>query len=896
MLLASDEKLDAEQLVAWVGLFVSLAALAVSVAQLLPALPPPTDAAQLADDLSVSVREQWEEEVTARHLRVPRVIPLSWSATRRPVAAPPEETYGDAVDARILRLALNGRLEGDFDQAARRLAQGYRSVPAGRLVILGEPGSGKSVLAAMLTLGLLAERGPGAPVPVLLTLSSWDPVSESLGDWIQRTLGTAYYGGRTEIPRLLLRSQRLLPILDGLDEMPEASRRSAVRAVNESCGEGTGVVLTCRSAEYQDVIEGGSPVLRRAPVVELVPVSAADAVAYLKDVSWPAAVEWEAVFEHLRENPESPTAVAMSTPLALTLARSVYSNCERDPAELLDFDSSHAVEDHLLDHIITAAYAPAPGSGGQRSTDDWHRSAKRAEAYMTYLATYLHRHRERDLVWWAMSRRLSSRFTGLALGVIGGLLSALITAGVVLFMGNEVDSDFTSIPYLCAILVTVVWYAVPGDSPGRLSFRRYGSLGRLGKGFVAGLKLTVILLVLTGALFTVDRVFANESVESDLSLFVAFSGGACGIGLAFSLGLAVHAWLDAPPENSKKATPSGTLHQDRASSLIASLVAGVVFGLAAVPLFVLGDAVGFIAYFIPAHSPFQAPAADLLAERLLEFYAGISAVDFVVIALFSAVGFVLLLLLTRAWPRFLLVRLSLAVRRKLPWGLIRFLADARDKQLLRQSAGAYQFRHIRLQERLASRALAKDRSPRGRNGRRAPKAAITAAVAALLLVGLLAGQGRSADMLIETGEAEYMGFGPQDNTLITVDDDGMVRRWDVNTGEEVMKGGMYFPFLSYSQSHVVVIAEGLLWLDEMGFETPTWRLIPWREPQVKRGEVFQVYGDVSDVEGISSNGCYQLSMRRSELFRIDRKEPEWSKSCRVNSEEQGVWWSISGDG
>ncbi|MFJ2915699.1 NACHT domain-containing protein [Streptomyces sp. NPDC087228] len=295
VLLASDQKLDIEQLVAWVGLFVSLAALAVSLAQFFPPLPPPTDAAQLADDLAVSVREQWEEEVTARNLRVPRVIPLSWSATRRPVAAPPEETHGGTVDARVLRLSLNGRLEGDLDQAARRLAQGYRRVPTGRLVVLGEPGSGKTVLAAMLNLGLLAEREPGAPVPVLLTLSGWDPVSESLRDWIERTLGTAYYGGRIDIPRLLLRGQRLLLILDGLDEMPEASRRSAVRVINESCGEGAGVVLTCRSAEYQDVIEGGSPVLRRAPVVEVAPVSAADAVAYLSDVSWPAGVVWEPV-------------------------------------------------------------------------------------------------------------------------------------------------------------------------------------------------------------------------------------------------------------------------------------------------------------------------------------------------------------------------------------------------------------------------------------------------------------------------------------------------------------------------------------------------------------------------------------------------------------------------
>lgn len=98
ILLDSGQYEDYEQLVAWIGLFVSIAALLVSLAQLFPTLPPPTDAGQLADDLAVSVRAQWEEEVAARSLRTPRVIPLNWSATRRPVAAPPEELHRGASD------------------------------------------------------------------------------------------------------------------------------------------------------------------------------------------------------------------------------------------------------------------------------------------------------------------------------------------------------------------------------------------------------------------------------------------------------------------------------------------------------------------------------------------------------------------------------------------------------------------------------------------------------------------------------------------------------------------------------------------------------------------------------------------------------------------------------
>ncbi|MFM9662733.1 hypothetical protein ACKI2B_45105, partial [Streptomyces scabiei] len=92
--------------------------------------------------------------------------------------------------------ALEGRLHGSFDESIRRLGDGYRQIPSGRLVVLGEPGAGKTVLAIMLVLGLMGSRESGASVPVLLSVSSWDPVSESLDDWIVQSLATAYYNGR----------------------------------------------------------------------------------------------------------------------------------------------------------------------------------------------------------------------------------------------------------------------------------------------------------------------------------------------------------------------------------------------------------------------------------------------------------------------------------------------------------------------------------------------------------------------------------------------------------------------------------------------------------------------------------------------------------------------------
>jgi hypothetical protein len=70
-----------------------------------------------------------------------------------------------------------------------------------------------------------------------------------------------------------------------------------------------------------------------------------------------------------------------------------------------------------------------------------------------------------------------------------------------------------------------------------------------------------------------------------------------------------------------------------------------------------------------------------------------------------AIGLViwLAIALSHAWPQYLITAGWLAARGRLPWRLASFLAEACDAQVLRQRGGTYQFRHARLQDRLASR-------------------------------------------------------------------------------------------------------------------------------------------------------------------------------------------------
>ncbi len=94
--------------------------------------------------------------------------------------------------------------------------------------------------------------------------------------------------------------------------------------------------MTCRSAEYEDSILSGAPALHQAPVIEVSPISGTDVSGYFQSISWPLGTDWSPVYQNLRDHPDGPLAQALSTPLMISVARTVYTRLGGNPAELLD--------------------------------------------------------------------------------------------------------------------------------------------------------------------------------------------------------------------------------------------------------------------------------------------------------------------------------------------------------------------------------------------------------------------------------------------------------------------------------------------------------------------------------------------------------------------------------
>lgn len=124
------------------------------------------------------------------------------------------------------------------------------------LLILGEPGSGKTTMLLELARDLLdqAEQDETLRIPIVFNLSSWVLKRPPLTEWLAAELNSIY-----QIPPKVVeawvKKDEILPLLDGLDEVAQAQRVACIEAINTYRAEHglTPMVVCSRIANYEAV-------------------------------------------------------------------------------------------------------------------------------------------------------------------------------------------------------------------------------------------------------------------------------------------------------------------------------------------------------------------------------------------------------------------------------------------------------------------------------------------------------------------------------------------------------------------------------------------------------------------------------------------------------------------
>lgn len=142
-------------------------------------------------------------------------------------------------------------------QQDQTLRQFYNQI-GGQLLILGEPGSGKSTqlheLARELALHV-QETGRG-PLPVILDLSTWAANRDPLTRWLVDALAETY-DVRKDVAQRWVDDQEIALLLDALDVMAEDALPRCVTAINDyhRAHPDVPLVVCCRREQYARLSE-----------------------------------------------------------------------------------------------------------------------------------------------------------------------------------------------------------------------------------------------------------------------------------------------------------------------------------------------------------------------------------------------------------------------------------------------------------------------------------------------------------------------------------------------------------------------------------------------------------------------------------------------------------------
>lgn len=569
------------------------------------------------------------------------------------------------------------------------------------MLILGEPGSGKTTTMLELARDTIARAKESAeqPVPVVFNLSSWSDGNKDITEWLVEELNTKYLLP-TQVGAQLVKQERLLLLLDGLDEVRLEQRTLCVEAINHFRHEHgmTPLVVCSRVADYEAL----SARLKLEGAVLLQPLSTGQIEGYLAN-----AGEKLAVLKIALQSDVALQELAQS-PLMLSIMTLAYQGAASDSLPLLATADAH--RKHLFAAYVRRMF--------ERRVSSKHNSPQQTIQWLAWLAQRMMEHAETVFLiermqpsWLATKKQ--QRTYAIASRIAGGLLGGLII-GLPGLLGEML------------IFGLLGWWA--GDTPEMLWMgARLGATGGL---------IIALAGMLGGALIVGQNVKGSiETIESlkwswpgaIRGLIVGLAGGVFGgiIGAPIAAWKGLNAWLVTSiligiisgisfglsfalvgglsgKQIEIHTTPNQGIWQSLRNALIVTLSSGFMVGLIG---FLTMAGSGIVNRVNPAVAYTDAPQSMAIGLS--------NALSFEALSIGLCIGFgggLIVGLITglffggRTVIRHLTLRYLLLREGHVPWRYADFLDHAAECIFLRKVGGGYIFVHRLLMEYFASLA------------------------------------------------------------------------------------------------------------------------------------------------------------------------------------------------
>lgn len=572
------------------------------------------------------------------------------------------------------------------------------------LLILGAPGAGKSQLLAELARDLLkrAERNPTLPIPVIVNLASWATHRHSaLAEWLIEELADRY-----QVPRRLgqswLNNGQLMPLLDGLDQMPFTHQLACVTAINGFRAEHGFIPLAvcCRQANYEELEKADTQLLLNGAII-LQPPTRQQVYDYLEEAGTPLPIVRAAL-----EGDESLWEILQS-PLMLSVVARTY---QQQPAALLPTTGTleerrQRLFDAYVDAMLTRQRTQ-PASTKWKPGDPYQRiqvlcwlnwiaqamlSHNQSQVRLDRLQpTWLLKRTKQQMVAWAPRVLVCPIVVFLVfwsaepIGQVAGLLA--ISA----LRGNEVRP---------AEQVEWSW-------PGTWTFLRTNRLvllALMGFGISYGMGGVTVASWYSDPGYMQDVSGAHEilfgpyaSHQHHRRLILLLLGLLLTLLWWLLMALAILLWRGLSIRlRPTSVSPNEGIRRSAKHALTIGLTAGVAIGLGNSLFSNVNHALISVVVSWLRGWDLPASLSFLLNTRLIEIGSEAPAVITIGLCVGLAVG-------GYACLQHLILRTLLVQDGCIPWRCVRFLNYAADRVLLRKVGGAYEFIHPWFQERFAA--------------------------------------------------------------------------------------------------------------------------------------------------------------------------------------------------